>query len=78
MRILTNKNKHTIAKMLAAIYYTAVHWENEKWEDFVSSIVSNCANIACLVGGEDMMCIEVPCLVDELNWRLQKKEESKT
>ena len=76
MRALTRKQQANIAKMLAAIYYTAVHWRDEEWEDFVKCIVGNCADIAFVVGGERMMHIEVPALVEELNRRLQKAEDS--
>lgn len=71
--MLTKKKKNQIAKMLAAIYYTAVHWNEEEWADFVKCIVGNCAEIAFLVGGERMMNIEVPTLVINLNERLGKK-----
>ena len=70
--MLTKKKKIKIAKMLAAIYYTAVHWRDEEWEDFVKCIVGNCAEIAYEVGGERMMNIEVPALVMNLNERLHK------
>lgn len=70
--MLTKKKKNQIAKMLAAIYYTAVHWRDEEWEDFVKCIVGNCAEIAYLVGGERMMNIDVPALVMNLNDRLHK------
>lgn len=70
--MLTKKKKIKIAKMLAAIYYTAVHWDEEEWQDFVKCIVCNCAEIAYLVGGERMMNIEVPALVMNLNERLRK------
>lgn len=73
--IITKKKQAKIAKQLAAIYYTAIHWQDEKWEDFVESIVGNCADIAFAVGGERMMSIEVPALVMELNQRLHKAEE---
>lgn len=75
MTIITRKKQAEIAKQLAAIYYTAVHWQDEEWEDFVKCIVSNCADIAFAVGGEHMMTIEVPVLVMELNRRLHKAEE---
>lgn len=75
MKIITRKKQVEIAKLLAAIYYTAVHWRNEEWEDFAKCIVGNCADIAFTVGGEHMMTIEVPALVEELNRRLGKKEE---
>ena len=75
MRVLTREQQNNIAKLLAAIYYTAVHWQDEEWEDFVKCIVGNCANIAFVVGGERMMHIEVPALVEELNRRLHKAEE---
>lgn len=70
--MLTKKKKNQIAKMLAAIYYTAVHWQDEEWQDLVKCIVGNCAEIAYLVGGERMMNIEVPALVMNLNERLHK------
>ena len=38
-------------------------------------IVGNCANIAFIVGGERMMQIEVPTLVEELYRRLHKTED---
>ena len=72
--MLTKKKKIKIAKMLAAIYYTAVHWDEEEWQDFVKCIVGNCSEIAYLVGGERMMNIEVPALVMNLNERLHKKD----
>ena len=75
MKIITRKKQVEIAKLLAAIYYTAVHWRNEEWEDFVKCIVGNCADIAFTVGGERMMAIKVPALVEELNRRLSKEEE---
>ena len=75
MKIITRKKQVEIAKRLAAIYYTAVHWQDEEWEDFVKCIVGNCADIAFAVGGERMMTIEVPVLVMELNRRLHKAEE---
>lgn len=75
MTIITRKKQVEIAKQLAAIYYTAVHWQDEEWEDFVKCIVGNCADIAFAVGGERMMTIEVPTLVMELNRRLGKAEE---
>jgi hypothetical protein len=75
MTIITRKKRVEIAKQLAAIYYTAVHWRDEEWEDFVKCIVSNCADIAFAVGGEGMMAIEVPALVMELNRRLHKAED---
>ena len=75
MKIITRKKQVVIAKQLAAIYYTAVHWQDEEWEDFVKCIVGNCADIAFAVGGERMMAIEVPALVMELNRRLHKAEE---
>ena len=75
MKIITRKKHVEIAKQLAAIYYTAVHWQDEEWEDFVKCIVGNCADIAFAVGGERMMTIEVPALVMELNRRLGKAEE---
>ena len=74
MTIITRKKQVEIAKQLAAIYYTAVHWQDEKWEDFVKCIVGNCADIAFAVGGERMMTIEVPALVMELKRRLGKAE----
>ena len=75
MTIITRKKQVEIAKQLAAIYYTAVHWRDEEWEDFVKCIVGNCADIAFAVGGERMMTLEVPMLVEELNRRLGKAEE---
>ena len=75
MKIITRKKQVEIAKQLAAIYYTAVHWKEEEWEDFVKCIVGNCADIAFAVGGKRMMAIEVPALVMELNRRLHKAEE---
>ena len=75
MKIITRKKQVEIAKQLAAIYYTAVHWQDEGWEGFVKCIVGNCADIAFTVGGERMMAIEVPSLVMELNRRLGKPEE---
>ena len=75
MTILTKKKKNMIAKQLAAIYYTAVHWQDEKWEDFVKCIVGNCADIAFAVGGEQMMNIEVPALVMRLDEQLHLAEE---
>lgn len=76
--MLTKKKKNQIAKMLAAIYYTAIHWDEEEWQDFVKCIVGNCSEIACLVGGEYMMNIEVPALVMNLNERLGKKADTPT
>ena len=78
MKILRKADQIYIAKLLAAIYYTAVHWQDEEWEDFVKCIVGNCADIAFAVGGERMMTIEVPALVIELNRRFGKAEESET
>lgn len=78
MKIITRKKQVEIAKQLAAIYYTAVHWQDEEWEDFVKCIVGNCAEIAFSVGGERMMAIEVPALVMGLNQRLHKAEEGET
>ena len=75
MTIITRKKQVEIAKQLAAIYFTAVHWQDEEWEDFVKCIVGNCADIAFAVGGERMMTIEVPTLVMELNRRLGKAED---
>lgn len=75
MKIITRKKQAEIAKQLAAIYYTAVHWQDDEWEDFVKCIVGNCAGIAFAVGGERMMTIEVPALVMELKRRLGKAEE---
>lgn len=75
MTIITRKKQVEIAKQLAAIYYTAVHWQDNEWEDFVKCIVGNCADIAFAVGGERMMTIEVPALVMELHRRLGKTEE---
>ena len=75
MKVLNRKQQAGIAKRLAAIYYTAVHWQDEGWGDFVKCIVGNCADIAFAVGGEHMMHIEVPALVEELNRRLHKTEE---
>ena len=75
MKVITRNKQVEIAKQLAAIYYTAVHWQDEEWEDFVKCIVGNCANIAFAVGGERMMTIEVPALVMELSQRLGKAEE---
>ena len=76
MRVLTREQQANIAKLIAAIYYTAVHFRDEEWEDCVKCIVGNCANIAFVVGGERMMQIEVPTLVEELNRRLHKAEEN--
>lgn len=78
MTIITRKKQVEIAKQLAAIYYTAIHWQDEEWEDFVKCIVSNCSDIAFTVGGEHMMMIDVPALVRriELNQRLYKSEEN--
>ena len=76
--MLTKKKKNQIAKMLAAIYYTAVHWNEEEWQDFVKCIVGNCCEIAYLVGGEHMMNIDVPALVMNLNERLEKKTDAPT
>lgn len=78
MKVITRKKQAEIAKQLAAIYYTAVHWQDEEWADFVKCIVGNCADIAFAVGGERMMTIEVPALVMELNQRLGKQEEGET
>ena len=85
MTILTEKKKNMIAKQLAAIYYTAVHWwgsaeswQDEKWEDFVKCIVGNCADIAFAVGGEQMMNIEVPALVMRLDEQLHSAEKGET
>lgn len=75
MRIITRKKQVEIAKQLAAIYYTAVIWQDEDWVDFLKCIVGNCAEIAYAVGGERMASIEVPALVMELNRRLHKEEE---
>ena len=75
MKVITRNKQVEIAKQLAAIYYTAVHWQDEEWEDFVKCIVGNCADIAFAVGGERMMTIEVPALVMELKRRLGKAEE---
>lgn len=75
MKVLNRKQQADIAKRLAAIYYTAVHWRDEEWADFVKCIVGNCADIAFAVGGERMMTIDVPALVIELNQHLNKSEE---
>ena len=77
MKIITRKKQVEIAKQLAAIYYTAVHWQDEYWKAFVKCIIGNCADIAFTVGGERMMLIDVPALVRrmELNRRLHKAEE---
>lgn len=76
MKIITRKKQVEIAKQLAAIYYTAIHWQDKEWEDFVTCIVGNCADIAFTVGGERMMMVEVPAHVRKLNLRLGKSEES--
>ena len=62
-----------IAKRLAAIYYTAVHWEEKEWVDFVESIGGNLCDIAYDVGGMRMIMVEIPKLVEELNRRLNKE-----
>lgn len=69
MKILTKKEQTDIAKRLAAIYYIAVNWKDEEWSDFVTHIVGNCAEIAYTIGGERMMSIDVPALVERLNRR---------
>lgn len=74
MTIITRKKQAEIAKQLAAIYYTAVHCQDEELEDFVKCILGNCAEIAFAVGGERMMSIEVPALVMKLHRRLGKAE----
>ena len=78
MKIITKKKQVEIAKQLAAIYYTAVHWQDEEWEDFVKCIVGNCGDIAFTVGGERMMMVEVPALVMKLDQRLGKAKEGET
>ena len=75
MKILRNADKVYITKRLAAIYYTAVHWQDENWEDFVESIIGNCVDIAFRVGGERMMEIDLPACVMEISRKCQKPEE---
>jgi len=75
MTIITRKKQAEIAKQLAAIYYTAIHWRDEEWEDFVKCIVNNCAEIAYAVGGEHMAHIEVPALVMQLNERCKQGDK---
>lgn len=76
MKIITKKKQIDIAKRLAAIYYTAIHWRVEEWNDFAKCIVDNCTEIAYSVGGERMMTIEVSAFVKQLNRRLADKEEA--
>ena len=76
MKILTNKQQIKIAKLLAAIYYTAVHGFGNSKEgniDSMTKIVEHVADIAYLVGGEQMMDIGVPALV----YQLQEYAKSK-
>lgn len=72
MKIITRKKQTEIAKRLAAIYYTTAHWQDEEWEDFAKCIIGNVCDISYDVGGERMMAVEVPALVEELNRRLHK------
>lgn len=74
MRIITKKKQNDIAKRLAAIYYTAIHWQDDKWEDFVKCICGNVADIAFDIGGEKLMAIGIPSLVMNLSERLKSKE----
>lgn len=67
MKILRNADQIYIAKRLAAIYFIAVHWREESWEEFVEKIVSNVCDIAFRVGGERLMTIGVPAMVEALN-----------
>ncbi len=78
MKIITRKKQVEIAKRLAAIYYTAVHWQDEEWEDFVKCIVGNCADIAFTVGGERMMTLEVPMMVEALNRKLHEPKDGES
>ena len=75
MKILRHADQVYIAKRLAAIYYIAVHWQDEEWAEFVEKIVSNVADIAFRVGGERMMNIDVPALVWQLNQQLKSPVE---
>ena len=75
MTIITRKKQAEIAKRLAAIYYTAVIWQDEDWVDFLKCIVDNCAEIAYAVGGERMASIEVPALVEQLNRQSEQGEK---
>ena len=71
MKIIGKKKQNEIAKRLAAMYYTAIHWHNEDTDlSNVKCIVENAAEIAYAVGGERMMAIDVPALVECLNSRL--------
>ena len=74
MRILRKADQVYIAKRLAAIYYTAVHWQEEEWEDFVKCVVGNVCDIANAVGGERMMTLEVPMMVEALNRKLHERK----
>lgn len=75
MKIITRKKQTEIAKRLAAIYYTSVHWQDEEWADFVKCVIGNVADISYDVGGKRMQAIEIPMLVEELNRRLHKETE---
>ena len=70
MKILTNKQQIKIAKLLAAVYYTAVHGFGNSKEgdiDSMTKIVEHVADIAYLVGGERMMNIGIPSLVYQIH-----------
>ena len=72
MRIITRKKQNEIAKRLAAIYHTAVHWEDKEWSTAVKCVVGNVAEIGFAVGGLDMMNFQIPALVEHLNRRVSE------
>ena len=78
MKVITEKQKTKIIKMLAAIYYTAVHWRDEEWVDFVKCITENCAEIAYELGGERTMSIDLPSCVISLENQLKKHKDGET
>lgn len=75
MKMLRHADQIYIAKRLAAIYFIAIHWREEDWAEFVEKIISNVVDIAYRVGGEQMMNIDVPSLVWQLNQQTKSPVE---
>ena len=77
MRIISEKKKNLIGKILAANYFIASRSIGEKDDkvlfEYMSKIIENTCDLAFEIGGEKFATVEVPMYVYQLQHR-EKRE----
>lgn len=79
MKIITNKKKIRIGKILAAIYFIATQSIGEENQNILTEnmekIIDDVAELAFEIGGEKFASIEVPSAVYWLQNHIEKSED---